>query len=323
MPALAPGELLRQTLADPLSNAVDLHVENWLSVLVFRFPLLAFQARAFIRLNPTQTPSIYPLNRLVQSILRDDGIVQGNTLCPLLATIDRRRDAMAYAEYSLNSSYVHLQEYEPELQAGLPTFTEPYEPMVLERTRDGDVNFTSAYEEIGRELISHVEALETASAGRAYEQAKQAFNAFLAEIGVSAKGGNPGYEPNPWSLSELVSELRRLVELFDQVYPVAPSADTADELALYGVSSGADRDLWAMRLAFPVLSGIEAEVLLKRASETRQTSRFYRRKLTPLRFAIWLIARRLSMSAAGVYRKARKSPSDMSYYSTIHDPFEP
>ena len=79
-------------------------------------------------------------------------------------------------------------------------------------------------------------------------------------------------------------------------------------------------EMWAMRLAVPVMSGVELRVLRESLDVSVSPPR-WRSKLSPVRLAVWILAHRLDIPADSLNRKAR-GKADFEYFSkSPPDPF--
>ena len=95
------SQLLAAAIADPFVWNLDESdaVRPWFEYAVAEFPLWTLQADAYLVLQPGDLPSTYPVGRLIESILQDEGITRQQRhgsviLDPLPATLDRRRHAL-------------------------------------------------------------------------------------------------------------------------------------------------------------------------------------------------------------------------------------
>ena len=72
------SELLSAAIADPFIWDLDGHdsVTPWFKYASEHFPLWTLQAEAYLKFQPGDLPSTYPMWRLIESILRGDGITQ-------------------------------------------------------------------------------------------------------------------------------------------------------------------------------------------------------------------------------------------------------
>ena len=204
----------------------------------------------------------------------------------------------------------------------LPTFTSfmsMAEPTEIVGDDEGYAESRSAYEEIGRELVWHLEALEAASTSATRKAAEKELKVFLRGVTTAATGGRMRTGPHPDLANALFRELRDLLRLVVKALPFAASGPTCDVLKFHGVVA-AEIPSWVLRLALPVLSKVELAVLLDSVNSTTRP-RFRGGKLTPRRLAVWILARRLGMYAKSFGRRVGGSTDEFYFSDPLNNPF--
>ena len=83
--------LFRQVLDDPMGLQGDDHIRVWMDALLREYPLWSFQPWSYARHQPSSRPGTYPLQLLVDSILRDDAVDPHRWIDPLPKMLDEVR----------------------------------------------------------------------------------------------------------------------------------------------------------------------------------------------------------------------------------------
>ncbi len=313
-------ELLRLNLDDPFWSDVEApdHVRPWFELLRQGFPLWSFQADAYWGLHGSDLPATYPLAQMVESILRDEGLNDGHHyLEPLPATIDRRRQGLWLGRIQ-PMAYITAEEYwgrgtgfhrgachfRPRSVASVP-----YQVAWGDEGPEGDY---SPYDDVGEELVWLVEGLGRARNTKERKSAQKKLDRFLKQIAAKLGAGRPAAALTKKLALPLVRAGRDLLSLCWRVLPARPSEYTRMLLAEYGISDKEECDLWATRLALPVLSLPEIEGLLSQRETADGWSRAESRP-TPRVFTIWVLARRVGMQARGLARKTLGSKAEQYF----------
>lgn len=304
----AGRELLGATLREPFVVGHGKgHVRDWFTYLILRFPLWAFQAPAYAALHESELPTTYPLERMIESVFRDEGIGEKQVwLDPLRAELQHRRRAIAHGEAiggkspirrepdgSLNVrgdiSGIHLT---PDLSLGRPEDCS---------AEDGDW-YVNPYEKLGREVVRLVEPFAFARGKKERAQAERALSDSVRGLAGRLRTGRAGDAPPVYVLKPLVEEGKALVELCWPMFTVSLSDDTRRILADQDVSHAQTQCLWAARLALPIFSACEIEAL-KWLLEQTNAALPQVRAAGPRRFPVWLLAHRLGVDPQTIARK--------------------
>ena len=285
----------------PLDTKTWLNLSRWFRLLVAEFPLWSFQAWEYARLQGSGLPSSFPLQVIIDSILRDDGFSPQSSLEPLDYAVDRRRRSLGYEsgdliEHPLDSA--PLLGGETEFYCAPPLFTEEFE------SEDYSDMRSAPYEEIGVDLVRLVEARDVARMvgdPDARDQAKAALRGFLHDISAQLGVGRPQKGPSENILKALVAEGTSLLDLCWKACPFELSVEASDLLADQEIPESARR-ITAVRLALPILSRREIAAV---ANDIRRSQAWKRSRPrpTPRHAAILIVARRLGMDAPGVARR--------------------
>jgi hypothetical protein len=223
-----------------------------------------------------------------------------------LVVIDSRRCSLLSDE---NSSWGdHVEEVDGKLRL-LNGSGGIYFPCVLDGPvlvhYEPDTEYTiggriSPYEEIGLELVKHVEAREAARAGsEERERAQEELDRFLDELAISVRG-------RPTILRELAArkifeEGCRLINVCWQALrtEISLTETTKNTFASYGIPLSAMFE-WAIRLVLPNFSIPELKALQRQIAEPKQ----YPGPVSPPReFTVHVLAHRLGEPVATVARK--------------------
>ena len=317
-----PSTLLRDVLIDPFGLTDELLIGRWLNELVANFPLLSFQSSKFAEYCPESVPVTYPLQIFINSIFTDDGISTAHQqqVDPPLSGVDRRRSALASAEYDELGRVSFYGGSAPDLLPTFTAFVNMAEPTEIVGDDDGNVESRSAYEEIGRELVWHLNALEAASTGATRKTAEKELKAFLQAVTTASTGGRMRTGPHPDLAKALSRELRELLQVAIDALPFTASVPTCNLLKSQGVAD-AEVTLWVLRLAFPVLSKVELGVLLDSVNPTARP-KFRGGKPTPRRLAVWILARRLGMDTKSFGRRVCGSTDEIYFSDPLNNPFK-
>jgi hypothetical protein len=324
---VSDDELIRlfaAVLRDPLPFDTKRwsNLQRWFRLLVAEFPLWSFQAWEYTRLQGKDLPSSFPLQLIIDSILKDDGISPQSALEPLDYTVDRRRRSLGYErgdliEYPLDEA--QLPGGHAEFYCAPPLFTEESESEHHYDPR------TSPYEDLGIELVGLIEERDRARlAGDRDALADAVAGLKRLEKHISAKlgVGNPGIDPPEEILRALVQEGRRLLGLCWEVCPFELSDKADSVLADHGIREE-ERWVWAIQLALPVLSRLEISVLGKQIRLARGRDSRVVGRPTPRRMAVWIVAHRLGRDASAIARKAGGgSGGAAEEFPSVDDPFQ-
>ena len=303
--------LLISALKDPLgitSGAVG----EWLGLLTRDFPLWSFQAWAYAPFRMTVLPSNYPLQLLINSIVRDDGMTpRDRTKKPLLVegepfpvyeeskelsgveyAIDRRRDNLMGAgrfgpEGRQRTETLPLKPGHSQFNIIYPL---PYEPEDYENFP----TIVSPEWELISKLTALLEQREAAPTEQEYAEANAKLQTFLSNISPSPGRGRPGLGPrlDEGVTRALIDQGAALLGLCADAFRLTLNQPlprkTITALEANGIGYAETKE-WAARLALPVLSGYEIRKLLG----------LFRRgsTLTPREVGICLLARRLGLRA--------------------------
>lgn len=293
--------LFERALREPFAHDA---VDEWLRALMRCFPLWSFQAWAFAELQDSKLPTNYPLQLIIERICEDERLTVGQRLIlePLEATLDHRR-------YKLADSGRHGTPGKVPTKSSLHPGT--YESMPLPRREssfnriyplpvepwhdpDQDPSHLEPDAEVGKQLRQLTMARNDAAPGSSERaQAQEALDEFLASMGVPQGPGKPVRIAEA-QLKALVAQGRDLFELCWPVLPAKVSQGALDIVAEHGVGDGQERELWATRLALPILSRRELEGLLAQIRQARTWSRTGPKPTARL-FTVWPLARRLRL----------------------------
>jgi hypothetical protein len=308
--------MLLGALANPFEGH-EFHISRWYSAVVKHLPLAAFQAHYYARWQHGENPSTYPLPQFIRSIAEDESIVsKRHTLTSLEATLDDRRNRIS------NGAPVHVREIwtpgEPLcLYPSSPLFsTYPPDLAGYEVTDDdGGGGYVSPYEDVGRELVELVDNLKYALTKASRREASAQLRSFHNRLlGWDGPGRHPKF-PNTDVLKALAGEFTNLLQLLRGIcLPPAPAA-VLIALSDAGATDG-EYDLWRWRLALPILSRLELQVLdTKVMSCASGVSRAVYR-----RFAIQIMSHRLQVLPADLARRISGSEA-AARLADVESPF--
>jgi hypothetical protein len=292
--------LLAKTLSDPFAYHPETHVRDWFQFLVEQFPLWSFQPRAFAALHEKDRPVTYPLPLIIESILKDDLEDEGvatdgpQALDPLSAAVDRRRCAIAEEDAHDSAILNREDDWQVRLAPGYTRLRFAADLAHAEGDSNGREDFLSPYEDVGRELVRLIEAREAARGTQERQEAQKELDEFLDSIAVKVRKGRPAEGPSEEICKALVTEGRKLLTLCWDMLPAEISGTTKQVLAKEGVIGEDEIQLWATRLALPVLSRPEILALKVQHEEAANWKTALPRP-TPRRLTIWILARRLRM----------------------------
>lgn len=290
--------LLAEALRDPFEDFDLFHVTKWFRFLREGFPLLSFNVQHYASHQHDGMPRIEPLPRLITSLLMDDGIPQETQIYMdgLEATLDRRRYSLA------NDQTFYTESTDengiPRLHPNYTTFRSAPDLAGYEIVDDdGGSGYVSPYEDFGRKISAAVEARDHALGKSARDLAEAEIDNLLRGAGITRKRGR---QPSPLSdelRDALVAETAEIIALV--LTTDAPSLAERAQRVFDGYAiPDAARLIWAYRLALPILSSFELEVLLGYPREELQN-----RPSTPKRLAAHMLERRLGLPQGKILRK--------------------
>ncbi len=309
----AARALLAQVLRDPFGSGTA----SWLELLTQHFRLWCFERYAFLGRQTSELPTTHPLPLFVESILSDEGLEPNQALDRLATTLDRRRLSLSYGDGNWPSTYAVVGEGPCKLHMVVDlTCPTAEEEVYLEGDRlDFVPLYLEPYVTLGQTLVQVIEAREQARAvgeEEALKEANESVDKFLRDISAKLGAGRPAAGLTKKLALPLVREGRDLLSLCWRVLPARPSEYTWMLLAEYGFSDKEECDLWATRLALPVLSLPEIEGLLSQRETADGWSRAESRP-TPRLFTIWGLAHRVGMQARGLARKTLGSKAEQYF----------
>ena len=237
-----PRTLLAQAVSDPFAGHPATHVQRWFEFLRTNMPLWSFEPYAYVNLQKLGRPTSYPLPRIVESMLLDDGVLverdgilvaKEDGLEPLQADIDRRR----YALFR-NSTIVRAAD-EEVLEGGPPLFL-PSMTAELAFSEPESGDYISPHEEAGRELSALLDARDRAEPkSTEVKQAQADLDDFMRSIGARRSKGRPPDAARPL-LEGLVREGIRLLTIVRDTLPISVSRGTRVLLESNGVAAKAN-----------------------------------------------------------------------------------
>jgi hypothetical protein len=302
-----PDALFRQVLEDPFGLKTRDHIDQWHYLLMSEFPLWPFQAWAYDAILRPRIPSNYPHQRMIDSIVADDGMAargllpgKPKLLEPLELAVDNRRYALAsQGRYGpgtgkLSSSARQLLP----LQAAQSQFNRLYP---LAEPADDDAIYN-----IGRKAIHQLEHWLANRGKEAIAQRDRFWKDLAQELGIVIKRGRPAALVGTL-LQDLTNQGHQLMELCWTSRSLV-TQKTVKVLKDQGVTTEEEIELWAARLALPVLSLPEIESLREQPTKASDG-----RRPTPRRFAIWLLEHRLGIDATTIARQV-SGPSYEVYF---------
>lgn len=330
-PEPPPAELFAAAIRDPLPTRMHgSAVRLWLDELQNQFSMLCFRPYAYYNLQDTNLTTTFPLQRIIDSILEDDGLSTDppEPVEPPLATVDRRRGWLAgtartgasldeRAEWSFDDG--EPSELRPSDGPHLTVAPELFQPG-SESLYHYDPPHHEA-EWVGRRLSELVDARETARAAgdnEALEDAEVELERFLHDLGVLTYG-RPREGPAPRVLESLYEEIHLLFELCWEVCPVELSDATQGILQDLEIPDD-PRRIWGILLALPVLSLLEVRVLTQ---EIHAASEWGDRphRPTPRRTALAVLSHRLGMDQSSIARRIWDSGGAVEEFQRPRDPF--
>jgi len=323
---LDPPAALHACVRDPLGLESRDHVDDWLEVLKYHFPLWAFQAWAYADLQDSKLPTNYPLQLMIRSVVQDDGPKpeEPKFLEPLAFAVDRRRYALAddgrYGRSeAIGRSSLHDPYEQLPLRPGLTPFHRAYPlPVAEDFDPDDPESYNRPHAEIGKELVRLVEARESARGDNEKEKTQKDLDDFLKRMAVPKSSKK---FPETAMLKMLKPLVEQGVELFKKCWDVfldEASVETKRALAAEQVTDPDMQHQWAVRLTLPVFSHREILVLKAQSEEQRAwTPPKGGSYPTPEQLTIWIVARRLRMDAR---RLARHTLSTQTAYKHFDGP---
>lgn len=294
-------QLLEAALANPFDfDAVRL----WFGYLIREFPLWSFQPWSYARHQPSSRPGTYPLQLLVDSILRDDGIDPHRWLDPLPKMLDevRRQLARGSAVLAARAHAAYPRGGPPSFRAASDLSLAP--PDEGQADPDDPSWFISPYEEIGRRLVDLIEQRADARNAEERAEAHDALDAFLKEIEAEAQPGPPEKGPGAEILKALITEGRELFKVCRDLFPLTVGDQTRVALHDQGIRDPDEQQVWVASLSLPVLARCELLALRDEKRAFDQWKRGSGQHPTAKRLAVWILAHRLDLGAHHLHRKA-------------------
>ena len=314
----SPQELLAAAIREPFFHEPDPEhpINRWLQGLAERCPLWTLRTTEFERLQETDLPSTYPLQPIIESVFRDEGLDRRGEcqeLPPgyrLLRNVYLRRKELGSGRRGVLYSCYARRKSDGSWKLGatdpssLLSLTEP--PPVVDWADEDPPAYFTIYEEIGRELVRQIEHRDSQKRGT--DEAKQAqreIDRFLQSISARRGRGRPPRATSNRILTALYREGSELLEFVWTAHAAAPSATTQECLADHGITDPTEQGFWATHLALPMLS-------------TRELTAVYRYAggegwLTPRRLAILFISRRLDVDGPHVARRVVGSDEEEEF----------
>jgi len=313
-------EALARAFGDPFGTDSRSNVQNWLSLLASRFPLWSFQAWAYAALPQSRLPTNYPLQQMIESIVRDERLKPGERtqLDPLASALDRRRyrlsDKGRYGPPSrvIGTARQNAPYEQFPLRAGPSAFNRVY-PLSLPEDFDPDDPKWDGwpYKDVGMELTQLIGAQQSATDTAERRKAREELTAFLKSLGVRLGRGNPGKGPRKDILQLLVDQGTELLTLCWKLLPPKLSAKHERILRDHNVTDLGQQRLWVTCLALPVYSQAEVHLLLARAAKSK-TPPAQAHRPTPWNLTVSILAHRLRIEPKTLARKV--SGSEASAY---------
>jgi hypothetical protein len=195
---------------------------------------------------------------------------------------------------------VETWSLEPVLRSDVTVYDWPNQIWTLSGGQYwGSIGLDAEYADVGRELMRLVDDVDRAVDADEREAPREALKQYQKEI-AKRRRGSPRKGPRDELLRALASEGDQLLELLWLTLPSKISQRTDQLLATHKVARS-DRNLWAFRLALPILSKPEIQAL-RDPSETGWTKR-RGIKPSPTRLCTWILSRRLGMKPVSLARK--------------------
>ena len=183
----------------------DHPINRWLRCVAENFPLWTFQTEEFLSWGEAELPSTYPLERIIDSVFRDEGLERDGFYhgppedIALLENVYARRMELGREERSLFLSCFSYEtadgsrRMEKSDPPSLLSLTEP--PRLMDWDDDGPIGSYSVYEEIGRELVGLIRAQDEAETTEDRSAAKAQLDAFLEELGAKLPAHRKSADP--------------------------------------------------------------------------------------------------------------------------------
>ncbi len=312
-------EMLTAALRDPFGIETRSNVEDWLRLLMRRFPLWSFQAWAYARLQQSRLPTNYPLQQMIQSIVEADGLKPGERtlLDPLPFAVDRRRYHLSdMGRYGPPGRVIYSARRDDPyerlpLREGPSGFNRVY-PLPLPEDFDPDDPRWDGwpYKGVGMELTRLIRAQQSAADGAGRRRAKEDLTTFLKSLGARLGRGNPGKGPRKDVLRLLVDQGTELLTVCWRLLPPRISANRVRILSDHNVNDLGEQKLWVTCLALPIYSQAEVRTVLAQLAKAK--ARPQAPSPTPWNLTISILAHRLQMEPTSLARKV--SGSEASAY---------
>lgn len=331
-------ELLRNAAARPLAVEVEERdgqsaagyprpLIAWVQHLRETYPLWSLAPHAYAAMTRREghedeegggdsipeLPSTYPLRPIVRSIIEDEAPRtdrQGGMFPPpLVSQVDHRRTRLITEErptWSRSAGTVNAEGELDVLPVGsrlLPSVLDL--PLLAEYEQDdeeGGGGYVSPYEEIGLELVHHVEDERAAPPGPEKREASQRLQAFLAKVAKRVPG-RPAILDTQVA-ARLVQEGTELLGVARKAIAAGPVELTPEFKDLGDPEDDTPPEEWALRLVLPVLSWLELKELVSRSRKGAESPKHNTPQMDPDRaLAIEIVAHRIRSPASYVARK--------------------
>ena len=309
--------LLGAAISDPffLLEDEERPVQGWFSFLTDHFPLATFRRDAYLGLANPDLPTTYPLARILQSVLADEGW-QGwdfhwekdKTRWALEFNLNARRKEFATTNSSLFFSCRAKREEDGEWRFeevhALHGLTE-VEP-IMDWDEDGPTGAYSPFEEIGRESVALIEDRDSKEAGtEEAKEAQRAIDRFHKLISARRGRGRPPTGTTDEIMGALYREGTDLLAIIQAGFAACPSDGTRKFLSAHGIDEDAEQEFWATHLALPMLSARELAALYQYTGRINW--------LSPRRVWILFLAHRFNLSGPQVARRVVGSDEEEEF----------
>ncbi len=317
------SSILKAALADPFVFPEDdfgsAAIFKWYELAMREAPLWCFNARAFRQLNQPppfiwegseedrdgylkayqrfltdrgqefNNPSTHPLRTIIDRVLADEELdrstlgMAGKPVRNLLA----RRTDLSKGDPHPAACYVVDNRIRTE---SLGLFGHIHElPDEIDGDWEGPIGSFSPYEELGRELASFVEGLQSAKGKEERKARRNEVDEFLESVGARLPPKRPAKGAPEETVIKLFTQGKTLVKTAWSCVPAEPSARAKDLLAMLPPYEHA---IWCSRLAMPFLSLREIDALI---SQVQASRRAIGRRPSPRRFVVWCLSHRLGV----------------------------
>lgn len=311
-------KLLRGAVADPLTmqsqSSPDAPIAKWYELARQNAPLWTFNPWAFNRGRGDQLPSSFPLRRILESIAMDEEVDLADESSLGTRLLSHLYGIRVCWSQTRNCS---PSAYHSEGRLRLGEVTQPQDVTSIPILGYREPRYDLPFLQIGADLVAYLEEVEAASTKKRRKKARKELGRYLDSFGGKLAHGRPPTGAPTRILDPLFEQGKWLFGSCWQALPCDPSEEACAILNELDAPKS-EHQLWALRLALPMLSVAEIEAMLRGIAEPYGLPH-----TRPRRFTVFSIAHRLGLAAETLARRLPPKDDARRFFAFYSNPIRP